>query len=56
LVILFVVAIPFVGPGLSFLVHIFGMGCLVVHLKNLYTKSHGSSDSSMSQPGVLATE
>ncbi len=55
LVILFVVAIPFVGPGLSFLVHIFGMGCLVVHLRNLYTKSHGSSVSSMSQPGVLAT-
>ncbi|MDH3656219.1 MAG: zf-HC2 domain-containing protein [Myxococcales bacterium] len=56
LVILFVVAIPFVGPGLNFLVHIFGMGCLVVHLRNLYTKSHGSSDSSMSQPGVIATE
>ena len=56
LVILFVVAIPFVGPGLNFLVHIFGMGCLVVHLRNLYTKSHGSSDSSMSQPGKLATE
>ena len=55
LVILFVVAIPFVGAGLNFLVHLFGMGCLVVHLRNLYTKSHGSSESSMSQPGVLAT-
>jgi hypothetical protein len=32
------------------------MGCLVVHLRNLYTKRHGSSDSSMSQPGVLAAE
>jgi len=56
LAILFVVAIPFVGPGLNFLVHIFGMGALVVHLRNAYMNSHGSSDSSMSQPGVLATE
>ena len=56
LVILFVVAIPFVGPGLSFLVHIFGMGCLVLHLRNVYTARHDSSDSPMSEPGVLATE
>jgi len=56
LVILFVVAIPFVGPGLNFLVHIFGMGCLVVHLRNVYMANHGSADSPTSQPGVLATE
>ncbi len=56
LVILFVVAIPFVGPGLNFLVHIFGMGCLVVHLRNVYMANHGSTDSPTSQPGVLATE
>ncbi len=36
LVILFVVEIPFVGGGLSFLIHIFGIGCLLVHLRNLY--------------------
>ena len=42
LVILFVLAIPFVGAGLSFFVHIFGLGCLVLHLKNLYTQSRGS--------------
>lgn len=36
LVILFVVEIPFVGGGLSFLIHIFGMGCLLLHLRHLY--------------------
>ncbi len=36
LVILFIVEIPFIGGGLNFLVHIFGMGCLVLHLWNLY--------------------
>jgi cytoskeletal protein CcmA (bactofilin family) len=51
LVLLFVLAIPFVGAGLSFLVHIFGLGCLVVHLWNLYTKSHASTDSPAGQPG-----
>ncbi len=56
LAILFVVAIPFVGPGLNFLVHIFGMGCLVVHLRKLYTASRGFMDSPTSQPGLLATE
>ena len=50
LVILFVLAIPFVGAGLSFFVHIFGLGCLVLHLKNLYTQSRGSSDSPTGQP------
>jgi len=48
-----VVAIPFVGPGLSFLVHIFGLGCLVVHLRNLYMKSHGSTDSPANQLNAL---
>ncbi|NNE18538.1 MAG: hypothetical protein HKN10_08690 [Myxococcales bacterium] len=42
LVILFVVAIPFVGPGLNFLVHIFGVGCLVVHLRNVYVANQGA--------------
>jgi anti-sigma factor RsiW/cytoskeletal protein CcmA (bactofilin family) len=56
LIILFVVAIPFVGPGLNFLVHIFGMGCLVVHLRNLYVAGRDSSGSPTGQPGVLAPE
>jgi cytoskeletal protein CcmA (bactofilin family) len=56
LVILFVLAIPFVGTGLSFLVHIFGLGCLVVHLRNVYTASHGSTDSPAGEPGVLTAE
>lgn len=56
LVILFVVAIPFVGPGLSFLVHIFGLGCLVVHLRNLYMNSHGFTDSPAGEPGARVAE
>jgi cytoskeletal protein CcmA (bactofilin family) len=54
LVIFLVVEIPLVGPGLNFLIHIFGMGCLVVHLRNLYVASHGPSGGSPSQPPVPA--
>jgi hypothetical protein len=49
------VKIPLVGPGLSFLVHIFGMGCLLVHLRNLYMRRRDSTDSPTGEPGVLAT-
>jgi hypothetical protein len=55
LLIFFVVEIPLVGPGLSFLVHIFGMGCLLVHLRNLYMGSRDSTDSPPGEPGVLTT-
>lgn len=55
LVILFIVEIPFVGGGLHFLVLIFGMGCLVLHLRNLYMRGRDSTDSPTGQPGVLAT-
>ena len=56
LVILFIVEIPFIGGGLNFLVHIFGMGCLVLHLWNLYQASRESTDVPPSQSGVLTTE
>jgi hypothetical protein len=56
LAILFVVEIPFIGGGLNFLVHIFGMGCLVLHLWNLYQASRESTDTPPSRPGVLAPE
>jgi hypothetical protein len=42
LVILFVVEIPFIGGGLHFLVLIFGFGCLVMHLRNLYMARRGA--------------
>jgi hypothetical protein len=41
LIILFVTAIPFVGGGLGFLITIFGMGVLLLHLRELYL-SRGS--------------
>lgn len=50
-----VVKIPLLGPGLSFVVHLFGVGCLVAHLRNLYVASHGSAHSPTGQAGVLAT-
>jgi cytoskeletal protein CcmA (bactofilin family) len=56
LAILFVVEIPFIGGGLNFLVHIFGMGCLVLHLWNLYQASRESTDTPPIRPGVLAPE
>jgi cytoskeletal protein CcmA (bactofilin family) len=61
LVILLVVKVPLVGPGLRFLVHLLGMGCLVMHLRNLYVASRDSATGptgqvGTGQPGVLATE
>ena len=50
LVILLLLAIPFVGAGLCFFVHIFGLGCLVIHIWNLYAKGRGSADSPTGQP------
>jgi cytoskeletal protein CcmA (bactofilin family) len=50
LVLLFVLAIPFVGAVLSFFVHIFGLGCLVLHLKKVYANRRGSSGSPTGQP------
>jgi hypothetical protein len=47
LAILFVVEIPFIGGGLHFLVLIFGMGVLVLHLRELYLNRRGPSDASM---------
>ncbi|KPK13676.1 MAG: hypothetical protein AMJ62_14765 [Myxococcales bacterium SG8_38] len=55
LVVLFVLEVPLVGPGLSFLVHIFGVGCLVMHLRELYLASRGPTSSVAGQPGALAT-
>jgi hypothetical protein len=39
LVILLVVKVPLVGPGVRFLVHLLGVGCLVMHLRDLYVAS-----------------
>lgn len=55
LVILLVMKIPLVGPGLSFLVHVFGVGCLVMHLRNLCRSRHGSPEGPTGQARVLAT-
>jgi hypothetical protein len=56
LLIFLVVEIPLLGPGLNFLIRIFGMGCLVVHLRNLYVASHDRSGVSASKPVTPATE
>ncbi len=53
LVILFILEIPFVGGGLQFLVHIFGVGVLLLHLRNLYTKGRGSADAPTDEPDAL---
>lgn len=42
LVLLLLMELPFVGPVLHFLVHIFGMGCLVMHWKGLYQAARRS--------------
>lgn len=55
-VILFVVEVPFIGPGLQFLIVIFGLGCLVLHLKDLYTNWRGTPGAPAGEPGVLAAE
>lgn len=54
LLVLFVMEIPFVGGGLHFLVHIFGMGCLLLHLRGLYLNRKGPTDSEGVEPAALA--
>jgi len=54
--ILFVVEIPFIGGGLHFLVLIFGLGCLLVHLRNLYIDWRGSRGTPAGGPGAPAGE
>lgn len=55
LVILFVVEIPFVGAALSFLIRIFGMGVLIMHLRDLYTRRRGPRDGRPAvETGVLS--
>ncbi len=51
--ILFVVEIPFVGGGLRFLVLIFGMGVLLLHLRGLYLNRQGPADTAMAGPDAL---
>jgi hypothetical protein len=51
LVILFITAIPFVGGGLSFLITIFGMGVLLMHLRALYLSRSGSGGPPMGTAG-----
>jgi hypothetical protein len=54
LAILFVIEIPFLGGGLHFLVHIFGLGVLLVHLRNLYLARREPPPATPGEPGVLA--
>ncbi len=56
LAILFLVEIPFVGAGLGFLIRIFGLGCLALHLQNLYLDYRSSTDSPTGEPGALPAE
>ena len=56
LAILFVVEIPFVGAGLGFLIRIFGLGCLVLHLRDLYVDYRGTTDSPAGEAGALPAE
>lgn len=51
LIILFITAIPFVGGGLNFLITIFGMGVLLMHLRALYHSRSGSGGTPMGTPG-----
>jgi len=53
LAILFIVEIPFVGGGLQFLVCIFGMGVLLLHLRDLYVNRRGPADTAMAEPDGL---
>jgi hypothetical protein len=54
LVILFIVEIPFLGAGLSFLIRIFGMGVLIMHLRDLYARRRGPSGGTPAvETGVL---
>jgi cytoskeletal protein CcmA (bactofilin family) len=54
LTILFIVEIPFVGGGLQFLVYIFGMGVLLLHLRDLYVNRQGPADTAVAEPERLA--
>jgi len=51
--ILFVMEIPFIGGGLHFLVLIFGMGVLLLHLRDLYLNRQGPTDTPMAEPDAL---
>jgi hypothetical protein len=53
LVILLVVKVPLIGPGVRFLVHLLGVGCLVMHLRDLYVASRDSEGGPMRE--VAAT-
>jgi cytoskeletal protein CcmA (bactofilin family) len=54
LAILFIVEIPYVGGGLHFIVCIFGMGVLLLHLRDLYVNRQGPADTAMAEPDRLA--
>jgi hypothetical protein len=54
LAILLIVEIPYVGGGLHFLVGIFGMGVLLLHLRDLYVNRQGPADTAMAEPDRLA--
>jgi len=51
LVIIFVTKIPFVGGGLGFLITIFGMGVLLMHLRELYLQRGRTGGTPMGTPG-----
>lgn len=54
LVILLLMELPFVGPVLHFLVHIFGMGCLAMHWKGLYdARRRGPTSATMGSAEAL---
>ena len=46
----------FVGAGLGFLIRIFGLGCLVLHLRSLYVDYRGSADARTPGADVLPAE
>ena len=52
LVILFIMEIPFIGGGLHFLVHIFGIGVLLVHLRSLYLNRQGPKEALAAEMAV----
>ena len=49
LAILFIVEIPYVGGGLHFLVCIFGVGVLLLRLRELYVNRQGPADAAMGE-------
>jgi hypothetical protein len=53
LLIYFVMEIPFVGGGLHFLVHIFGIGVLLVHFRNLYLARREPPATTPGEAGAL---